>query len=643
LLAAASPARAQDERVLDFHSDITVNPDATLTVREAIRVRTAGREIKHGIYRDIPIDYGGGLWFPKVAVDLNVQEILCDGRPETYTVGRSGNDQRIRIGREGADLAPGEHVYTIAYRIDRMLGFFKDHDELYWNVTGNNWTFPIDHVSAAVTVPAGVRRDDVKCEAFTGAKGDKGKNYRTSMEGTQAVFETLTGMPTGHGLTIVVSWPKGFVTPPTRDQEVRWLLKDNLTAAIGLMGVIAVFLYYVVAWLLVGRDPPKGTIIPLFEPPEGLSAAAVRYILRMGYDTKCMAAAVIDMAVRGHARIEEHKSGYRLVKMSTAKATPLPAEESAVQEALVGDAAGIDFDNTHYQKFQNATKFLKKSLTDQFKRRYFFSHLEFALAGTALSLLVLAVLVLSVPLDQAFAAVMLTVMLSFWSIGVYALMRQVIQQWRGVLAGKDSKLEEAFTTGGAIFYTLFGLPFFAVEVFILGVLGWMVSVWFIPIALALLVLNILFYHLLKAPTSDGRHVMDEIEGFRMYLATAEGDRLNSLQEPERTPELFERYLPYALALGVENRWAQRFADILARSGTPDGGGSTSAAYSPGWYHGTSFGTLGAAAFGAALGLSLSSAFSSASSAPGSSSGSSSGGGGGGSSGGGGGGGGGGGW
>ncbi len=156
-------------------------------------------------------------------------------------------------------------------------------------------------------------------------------------------------------------------------------------------------------------------------------------------------------------------------------------------------------------------------------------------------------------------------------------------------------------------------------------------------------MNIVFYHLLKAPTADGRHVMDGIEGFRMYLATAEGDRLNSLQEPERTPELFERYLPYALALDVENRWAERFAGILAKAETPAGGGSGSSTYSPAWYHGTSFGTLGAAAFGASLGSSLSSAFSSASSAPGSSSGSSGGGGGGGSSGGGGGGGGGGGW
>ncbi len=298
------------------------------------------------------------------------------------------------------------------------------------------------------------------------------------------MFETLEGMPVGHGLTIVVSWPKGFVAAPTGQEKWLRFAEDNLPTVLGPIGVLLVFLYYFVAWWLVGATRPGGRSSRFFEPPQGLSAAAVRYIERMGYDMKCMSAAVIDMSVRGHARIEEHKSGYRLVKTSTAKATPLPAEESGVQEALVGDTASIDFDNTHYQKFQDATKSLKKSLADQFKRRYFFSHMEFALAGTALSLLVLAVLALCASIEQMFAALFMTVWLGGWSIGVFALLRQVIVQWRGVLGRKDSELEKAYTAGRAIFTSLFALPFVAGEVVGLVILGCMVSVWFIPVALA---------------------------------------------------------------------------------------------------------------------------------------------------------------
>ena len=149
-------------------------------------------------------------------------------------------------------------------------------------------------------------------------------------------------------------------------------------------------------------------------------------------------------------------------------------------------------------------------------------------------------------------------------------------------------------------------------------------------------INTLFYHLLKAPTLLGRRMMDQIAGFADYLSVAEKDRMNFHNPPERTPELFERFLPYALALGVEQAWSEQFSDVLARAGQAEG--NRSGHYSPRWYSGRSFdGNFGN--FASDLGSGFSGAIAAASTAPGSSSGS----GGGGSSGGGGGGGGGGGW
>ncbi|MDH3738450.1 MAG: DUF2207 domain-containing protein, partial [Alphaproteobacteria bacterium] len=149
-------------------------------------------------------------------------------------------------------------------------------------------------------------------------------------------------------------------------------------------------------------------------------------------------------------------------------------------------------------------------------------------------------------------------------------------------------------------------------------------------------LNLLFYHLLKAPTRLGRRTMDGIEGFKDYLSIAEKDRMNLLNPPDRTPELFERYLPYALALGVEQQWAEQFSDVLAHASAEPG--TSGRHYAPRWYSGTGLGD-GFSGIASTLGSGFTSAVSSASTAPGSSSGAS----GGGSSGGGGGGGGGGGW
>jgi uncharacterized membrane protein len=188
--------------------------------------------------------------------------------------------------------------------------------------------------------------------------------------------------------------------------------------------------------------------------------------------------------------------------------------------------------------------------------------------------------------------------------------------------------------GAAVFMSLFALPFFAAEVFVLYTISQSSpALATLPIVVA--AVNIVFYHLLKAPTSLGRRMLDKIEGFKMFLAATEADRLQRMHPAGRTPELYEKFLPYALALGVEQQWTEQFSDVLSRAAQPDG----RAGYHPRWYSGSNWDGARIGGFAGSMGDSLSGAISSSSSAPGSSSG----GGGGGSSGGGGGGGGGGAW
>jgi len=150
---------------------------------------------------------------------------------------------------------------------------------------------------------------------------------------------------------------------------------------------------------------------------------------------------------------------------------------------------------------------------------------------------------------------------------------------------------------------------------------------------AIIGVNILFAWLIRAPTLQGRKIMDAIEGLKMYLSVAEKERLNLLNPPERTPELFEYFLPYAIALEVENEWGDQFTSVFSKLDQDSG------QYHPSWYYGHNMSSFALSDFTSSLGSSLSSSISSATSPPGSSSAS----GGGGFSGGGGGGGGGGGW
>jgi uncharacterized membrane protein len=203
-----------------------------------------------------------------------------------------------------------------------------------------------------------------------------------------------------------------------------------------------------------------------------------------------------------------------------------------------------------------------------------------------------------------------------------------------VFSGARNLGTKVGSIGAAIFMTLFALPFFGAEVFALYTLSQSSPAMAVfPIIVALV--NILFYHLLKAPTLLGRRILDKIEGFKMFLAATETDRLQRIYPAGRTPELYEKFLPYALALGVEQQWAEQFNDVLSAAARSDGSGG----YHPRWYSGSGWDSSRMGSFAGSMGNSLSGAISSSSTSPGSSSG----GGGGGSSGGGGGGGGGGAW
>ncbi len=194
-----------------------------------------------------------------------------------------------------------------------------------------------------------------------------------------------------------------------------------------------------------------------------------------------------------------------------------------------------------------------------------------------------------------------------------------------------------------MFTTIFALPFLLAEVAGIWFLISLSSASLVFLILALALLNIIFYKALKKFTNEGRKVMEELEGFKLYLTVVEKERLKFFNPPQETPALFEKYLPYAIALGVEKAWAEKFSEILRNTGEEEN-------YSPSWYDGhrwrdLSTGALAIGAFAAGLSSSFSHTISSSSAVPGSRSGfgGGGGGGGGGSSGGGGGGGGGGGW
>ncbi len=547
-------AWAAEERILNYDVEIDIAHDASMEVREAIEVIAAGQQIRRGIYRDFPTDYEDKLG-NSIRVDFDVISVTRNGEPDDFRTERLSNGVRVYVGNADVFLTPGRYRYVISYRTDRQLGYFEEHDELYWNVTGNGWGFAIDHVTATVELPQRVPQADIATYGYTGRAGTSGTDYTARAVDGGAHFATTRSLPPGHGMTIVVGWPKGIVAQPSTLQRVWFLLKDNASLLLSGGAFFGSLGYLLFVWRRFGRDPEPGVIYPRYEPPEGYSPASSRYIAQMGYDPETLSAAIVSLAVKGHLEIQQDDSDDYVLKRVTAQTTLAPGEERLLA-SLFSNGDVLELDNKNHEVLQVARLAHKRSLRTDYLHTYFRKNRGLLLPSIALSGLAV---VIAANIGMTFVAML-------------------------------------FVAANAI-------------------------------------LHLGFMYLMKAPTARGRWLLDQLDGFKLYLNVSGQEDLGLHEAPQKTPELFERYLPYAIALGVEKGWARQFTAVFEALSRERG-----REYRPSWYRGR-FHHSDLTRFSSNVGANFSSAISSAATPPGSSSG----GGGGGSSGGGGGGGGGGGW
>jgi uncharacterized membrane protein YgcG len=631
MVCLQTPFAAAEERLLNFHSEITVRKDATMTVEETITVQAEGNQIKRGIYRDFPTRYKDSRGNPYV-VGFRVVRVTRNGSPEPYHTAGISNGQRVFIGEKNTFLQPGEYTYALTYETDHQLGFFQDFDELYWNVTGNGWDFPIDKASVKIYLPDDAGRKIISTAGYTGPQGSQGKDFEEELLPSGSIsFSTTRALSAREGLTVAVSWPKGYVVkPPDRPASGdREKLVSGAGAAYAGIGILILFSFYLLVWFRVGRDPEAGSIMVRYTPPSDMTPAVMRFIMQMGYDDKCFAAALINMAVKGHVTVYEDGGEYRIKKQDGGKG-PLAAEEKKMLDKLLGSAPEVDLVQRNHASISGAITALREYLKQKYEKVYFSTNRRYFITGLAITALLLLASGFGLAHQKQMvpAFIFICVWLTGWSVGVIVLVLQVIARWKATFHGGS---HTALNSAGAVFLTLFSLPFIGGEIAGMTMLAKFSSAMVVVFLIISMAINYLFFHLLKAPTRAGRTVLDAVEGFRMFLSATEKDRMNMMNPSDRTPETFEKFLPYALALDVEQQWAEQFASVLSQAAAEG--------YQPAWYHGTPLGMFSAAAFAGSLSGAFADAVSSSSTAPGSSSGS----GGGGSSGGGGGGGGGGGW
>lgn len=599
------------EKINSFDSNIFINQNASANIIETIKVESDGRLIKRGIVRKLPLSQKTSYnVFRKNS--YQVVSVTVNGKTSKYHIKKQNNYYTIYIGEKNKILPPGEYIYQISYLFDNVVHPLKDADEVYFNVTGNNWLFPIESATATINLPKGAVI--MNAVGYEGKSGSKNHSSQTKINDSKVTFATTRPLLKKEGLTVAVSWPKGFITFPS--------LWDKFTKSkeskIAVYGTLLVLCYYLFIKMAYASSPPKRTIIPLFKPISNISPAGMRFISKMKFDGKVMSAAIVNLAIQNYLTIKEDNNTYTLTKNETPSQKLNPIEKNFF-DVLLSNNSTLVIDKSNRATINNAKSTLSNDLKQEYENEYFITNIKYVIPGCILSLIIIFLPALHQP-DIGEYTFPIVWSLG-WAIGCVVLLIAAWKAWRQYLKFKSLK-----TLSTTIISSFIALVFTAI-LFIIGfTLFDDLPTGIFPAIILLTIMNVLFYYELRVATPQGREIMNQIDGFKLFLSTTKKYKLAKYNPPEITSDLYEKYLPYAIALDVENLWTAQFNDALKASTVEQ------KTYRPTWYAGSrTFTPVALAAFPTALSSSLTSGISSSSSASsgGGSSGGGSGGGGGG--------------
>lgn len=489
---SSSIAAAKSWRVADFQDNITVNEDGSALVTERISLSFVGEW--HGIHRMIPIEYPGPNG-SNYELFLEVESVTDgEGGKLKYESSVSSHERDLKI--YIPDAVDATRTVEITYRVRNGTRFFKDYDEFYWNVTGNDWPVPIDHAAATVQFPEAAA-GSLRAQAFTGVYGSSERNASAEVNGAEAQFATNAPLPMRGGLTIDVYIPQGILKEPSAFTKFLWFVGGNPVLFLPLVTLAGMF----VLWWYKGRDPDPGmSVAPMYEPPAGMSPAEAGTLLEDAIHPRDITSTIVDLAVRGYIKIEE----------TAEKALVFTHKDYVFHLVKPRDQWGADLAPHERVMLENVFAGGNDIALSSLKNRFY----------TAIP-----------PIRE-------DIMSSLKSKGMYLLDPESANGY-SVVAGIAILVPFAIFQymGWANFFS--SIPLLILCGAISAVIWW------------------LFARVMTAKTVKGARTQVAVLGFQEFMNRVDGERLKLMP-----PTTFEKYLPYAMALGVEHHWAQAFAGIV---------------------------------------------------------------------------------
>jgi len=490
--ALTIPAFARDWHIARFDTQMAVAQDGVSTVTERIDVVFEGAF--HGIYRDIPVEYPGPHG-SNYTLFLKVTGVTDgEGNRLKYESSTQNGNRHLKI--YIPDAVNATRTVEIHYTVTNAVRWFDDHDEMYWNVTGNDWPVPIESASASIVFPPNAA-GELRAQAFTGVYGSQGQRAGVKVSGNTVSVETMDPLSMREGLTADVYITKGVLTQPSRLTQAIWFLRSNIIVLLPLWAFIVMFVF----WWTKGRDPkPDISVAPMYEPPKGMTPAEVGTLVDDVVHPRDITSTLVDLAVKGYIKIEEKESKtlvfshrdyiFHLLKPQSEWTALEPHERVMLNHMFAGGVTEVHLSDLKNQ-FYVAIPTMKDNILGELKGK-----------------------------------------------GMYSV---------------DPESAHAYVLAGVLFTAA---PFVLVQVFGAGSIfdspGLLVAAGIVAVLVIFL-----FARIMTAKSRKGVDTKVEILGLQEFINRVDADRLKRMP-----PDTFEKVLPYAMALGIENRWAKAFQGVV---------------------------------------------------------------------------------
>jgi uncharacterized membrane protein len=533
------------ERIKQFHADILVKENGNIIVTETIKVYAAEQQIDHGIFRELPMkNYSSKVSRNNFYTVLNVTK---GGFKEPFHTDVNSEKFTIYIGNKDISLSEGTYTYKLTYEIEAQIHSYDDFDEVYWNVTGNYWSFNIENVSAKVILPKGASVVQTHC--YTGILGSQ-ENVCNAKIVENSIYFTSKNLKQQEGFTVAVGFPKGIVHQPYFLPHYK--MEDFLSVEKLLLGILAVIiclLFYYFSWKTYGKDPLVSTESKEFiDLKQRYSATSLQYIKERYSNSDTLLVTIISLSIKGAIEItgnglQTWRDGFEYYLAKTTKTTNLTPEENAVLKTFFNENDILAINTESRTIFNQAETVLEKSLRNQYNLKDYFS-------GNWKQILIAFVVTIATIAGYSYltagtSLIMATVgctLLILTALLIKVIIKALIKAEFGVA------LPCLFVV---IFPAVFTYASFtAVNIdknySVLNVLVIFLIVTGFAIYLALI----------NSYTKLGITTKVQIEKFKEQLLNY------TLEQNSDIIKIFEENLPYAFALGIEEEWNLKFIDAL---------------------------------------------------------------------------------